>query len=254
MSMKRPWKISADFVSQTLFVSDLDGEVATVPLYSLDAFRIISRAWIKVGWGTKYSYNFSWMGRPIIQLPEDLLMLQEVIYQVRPDVIVETGVAHGGSSVFFASLFESMGHGKVISVDVEIRPHNRKALDEHPMKKRINLIEADSAAPQTGEQVRRLIGPTDKVLVVLDSNHSKQHVLKELELYGPLVTSGSYIVAADGNMDDLHDVPGGKPDWTTDNPKAAVHEFLACHPEFEIDPEPTRLGTTYWPDGYLRRK
>jgi cephalosporin hydroxylase len=210
--------------------------------------------WIKTGWAAKYSYNFSWMGRPIIQLPEDLLMAQEVIYKVQPQVIVETGLAHGGSSVFYASLLEILGEGRVISVDIEIRAHNRRAIEAHPLKKRITLIERSSIAPETLEEVRKQISPNEKVMVVLDSNHTKEHVRNELELYGPLVTSGSYIVAADGIMEDLDDVPSGKAEWTRDNPKAAVHEFLAAHPEFELDSDPTRLGVTYWPDGYLRRK
>jgi cephalosporin hydroxylase len=142
----------------------------------------------------------------------------------------------------------------VISIDIEIRPHNRKAIEEHPLKRRITLIERSSIAAETLVEVRNLIAPNEKVMVVLDSNHTKEHVRKELELYGPLVTSGSYIVATDGIMEDLFDVPGGKAEWTRDNPKAAVHEFLASHPEFEIDPETTRLGVTYWPDAFLKKK
>jgi cephalosporin hydroxylase len=194
------------------------------------------------------------MGRPVIQLPEDLLMVQELIHKVQPQVIIETGLAHGGSSVFYASLLEVLGKGRVISIDIEIRPHNRKAIEAHPLKKRITLIERSSLAPETLEEVRKLVSPNEKVMVVLDSNHTKEHVRKELELYGPFVTSGSYIVAADGIMEDLIDVPGGKAEWARDNPKAAVLEFLAAHPEFELDSEPARLGVTYWPDGYLRRK
>lgn len=247
-------KVSADLVSGTLFVANADGTTAAFPLYSPDAFRVISRLWMKTGWASRLSYNFTWLGRPIIQLPEDILMAQEVIYRLRPDVIVETGVAHGGSGVFYASLFEILSHGRVISIDVEIRPHNRKALEEHPLKKRITLIEGSSIAPQTVQQVRALIAPSEKVMVILDSNHSRDHVLRELEMYSPLVASGSYVVVADGNMDDLCDAPGGKPEWATDNPRVAIHQFLASHPEFGIDPEPTRLGITYWPDGYLRRK
>ena len=252
--MKRIRNLTADLVSQTLSVTYADNELRTLPLYTQEAFQAISRLWIKTGWAAKYSYNFSWMGRPIIQLPEDLLMAQEVIYKVQPQVIVETGLAHGGSSVFYASLLEILGEGRVISVDIEIRAHNRKAIEAHPLKKRITLIERSSIAPETLEEVRKQISPNEKVMVVLDSNHTKEHVRNELELYGPLVTSGSYIVAADGIMEELDDVPSGKAEWTRDNPKAAVHEFLAAHPEFELDSDPTRLGVTYWPDGYLRRK
>jgi len=252
--LKRIRNLMADLMSQTLSVTYADNEARTLPLYSPEAFQVISRLWIKTGWAAKYSYNFSWMGRPVIQLPEDLLMVQELFYKVQPHVIIETGLAHGGSSVFYASLMEILGRGRVISIDIEIRPHNRRAIEAHPLKKRITLIERSSVEPQTAEEVRNLLAPDEKVMVILDSNHTKEHVLKELELYAPLVTSGSYIVAADGVMEDLHDVPRGKAEWTRDNPKAAVHEFLASHPEFELDPEPSRLGVTYWPDAYLRRK
>lgn len=254
VTVKNISRMTADLVAGTLSLTYESGESRSVPLYSMEAFQAISAQWIKTGWALKYSYDFSWMGRPVIQLPEDLMMIQEVIYKVRPDVIVETGVAHGGSSVFFASLFEVFGHGRVISIDIEIRPYNRKALEEHPLKKRITLIEGDSVALETVQKVRSLIAPHETVMVFLDSNHAKDHARKELELYGALVTSGSYVVAADGIMEDLSDVPGGRPDWVNDNPKAAIHEFLAAHPEFEIDPELVRLGITYWPDGYLRRK
>jgi len=252
--MKRIRKMTADLVSQTLSLTYEEGASPILPLYSEEAFQAISRLWVKAGWALRYSYNFSWMGRPVIQLPQDLVMVQEVIHRVRPDVIIETGVARGGSTVFYASLFEVLGRGRLISVDIEIRPHNRKALEEHPLKKRITLIERSSIAPETLQEVRRLIAPEEKVMVILDSNHSRDHVYKELELYGPLVTPGSYIVAGDGIMEDLFDVPGGKPEWTSDNPKAAIHEFLASHPEFAADPEPTCSGVTYWPDAYLRRK
>lgn len=247
-------RISADFVSQTLYVHYGDGEAQTFGLYSPDAFPLISHLWEKAGWATKFSFNFSWLGRPIIQLPEDLLMLQEIIHAVRPDVIIETGVAHGGSSVFFASLFEIFGHGRVVCIDIEIRPHNREALDHHPLKKRIELIEGSSIAPETINKVKGSLAPGEKVMVFLDSNHSKQHVERELELYSSLVASGSYIVVADGNMEKLADLPGGKAEWISDNPRAAIAEFLKNHSEFEIDPFPTRLGITYWPDGYLKKK
>jgi cephalosporin hydroxylase len=186
-------------------------------------------------------------------LPDDLVRIQEVIYRLQPDVIIETGVAHGGSAIFYASLFEVFGRGRVISIDVEIRAHNREAIERHALKKRITLIEGSSTAPETIDNVRKLLSPSDKVMVILDSNHTRQHVLAELELYAPFVTPESYIVATDGVMEELCDVPGGKAEWATDNPKAAAHEFLASHPEFEIDSQPTSSGITYWPDSYLRR-
>jgi len=155
---------------------------------------------------------------------------------------------------FFASLFEILGHGRLISIDIEIRPHNRSAIESHPLKRRISLIERSSIAPKTLEEVRGLISPNEKVMIILDSNHTKDHVRQELELYGPLATSGSYVIVEDGIMEELSDVPGGSTEWTRDNPKVAVQEFLASHPEFELDPERNRVGTTYWPDGYLRKK
>ena len=252
--MRKIRNLTADLVSQSLVVTYSDNQSQRLPLYSTEAFQAISRLWVKAGWAAKYSYNFTWMGRPVIQLPEDLVRIQEVIVKVEPQVIIETGVAHGGSSVFYASLLEVLGRGRVISVDIEIRAHNRKAIEAHPLKKRITLIEGSSVAPETLQEVKKLLFPGEKVMVVLDSNHTKKHVREELELYGPLVSSGSYIVASDGIMEDLDDVPGGKANWTQDNPMAAAHEFLAEHPEFELDPEPTRLGVTYWLDAYLRRK
>ena len=252
--MKKIHNLAADLVSQTLSVTYEDDESCSFPLYSPEAFQAISQLWIKTGWAGKYSYNFSWMGRPVIQLPEDLVMVQELIYKVQPAVIIETGFAQGGSSVYYASLLELLGQGRVISIDIEIRAHNRKAVEAHRLKKRITLIERNSIAPETAQEVRKLLSPNEKVMVILDSNHTKEHVRRELELYAPLVTSGSYVVAADGIMEDLTDVPGGKAEWARDNPKTAVHEFLAVHPEFELDSEPSRLGVTYWPDAYLRRK
>ena len=158
----------------------------------------ISDIWLRAGWDNKYVYSFTWMGRPIIQLPEDMIRLQEVIYEVRPDVIVETGVAHGGSLVFYASLCKAMGRGRVIGVDVEIRPHNRAAIEAHALFPLITLIEGSSIEPQIVEEVKSLIKPDEKTMVVLDSNHEKQHVLAELRAYSPIVSVGSYIVAMDG--------------------------------------------------------
>jgi cephalosporin hydroxylase len=246
-------KLILDTEAQTLTCEESDRR-QVYGLYTPEAFGLLSRQWVKCGWATKYSYNFSWMGRPIIQLPEDLIAVQEVISEVKPDVIIETGVAHGGSGVFYASLFEAYGHGRVISIDIEIRPHNRAAIEAHPLKKRITLIEGSSTSSKTIEQVRGLLRPGEKIMVVLDSNHTKAHVLQELALYGPMVSSGSYIVVTDGVMEDLHNVPGGQPDWIGNNPRAALHEFLQSHPEFEINRKPTQLGITYWPDAYLRRK
>jgi cephalosporin hydroxylase len=238
---------------------DADGR-REMPLDSPEAFRLLSQQWLTVGWTQKYSYSFTWLGRPVIQLPEDMLRVQEVIYQVRPDVIVETGVAHGGSLVYYASLCKVLGQGRVVGIDVEIRPHNRKAIEAHPLAGLITLVEGSSTDPSIVEKVRRLIRPGERVLVMLDSNHSKRHVLEELKAYGPLVTVGSYLVAADGVMALVAGRPGSKPEWSWDNPTEAVREFAASDPHFEVE-EPAFLfnegkikdRVTYWPSAYLRR-
>jgi cephalosporin hydroxylase len=229
-------------------------------LYTPEAFGIVSRQWLKIGWAQHYSYAFTWLGRPVIQLPEDLVRTQEVIWRIKPDVIVETGVAHGGSLIFYASLCALIGKGKVIGVDVEIRPRNRAAIEEHPLASRISLIQGSSIDSATIGQVTAAIPPGSRVMVLLDSNHTKAHVRAELEMYAPLVSSGSYIVATDGIMCDLADVPGGQPDWTWNHATAAAAEFAAAHSEFVVEtpPRPFQEGAieepvTYWPGGWLRR-
>src|SRR5579862_4730335 len=178
-----------------------------------EAFRLLSDVWLRSGWDTKYVYSFTWLGRPMIQLPEDVIRLQEVIFEVRPDVIVETGVAHGGSLVFYASLCKLLGAGRVIGVDIEIREHNRRALEAHPLGKWITLVEGDSASDATIAKVRKRIGSARKVMVLLDSCHTKEHVRRELEAYAPMIGRGSYIVAMDGIMERLAGAPRSEADW-----------------------------------------
>ena len=252
-------KLSVDTEARTL-VTEERGVSRSLPLYSPEAFSALSQAWVKVGWGVKYTYGFAWMGRPMIQLPDDMIRIQEVIYRVRPDVLIETGVAHGGSLIFYASLFKAMGNGRVVGVDVEIRPHNRKAIEAHELSSAISLVEGSSIDPAVVAKVAGLVKPGEKVLVVLDSNHAKKHVLGELEAYGPMVTPGSYIVATDGFMASVHDVPGGNPEWTEDNPAAAALEFSRSHSEFVLEepPFPFNEGrvserVTHWPGAYLKR-
>jgi len=202
-----------------------------------------------------YSYNFAWMGRPVIQFPQDLVALQEIIWDVRPDLIVETGIAHGGSLVFSASMLELIGGpGQVVGVDIDIRAHNRVAIEEHPMARRITMIEGSSVDEDVVARVRGHAEGRSRVLVILDSNHTHEHVLEELELYSPLVTPGSYLVVFDTVIEDMP--PDAFPDrpWGRgDNPKTAVHEFLASSDRFEIDREISdKLLLTVAPDGYLR--
>jgi cephalosporin hydroxylase len=232
-----------------------------VSLYSPEAFKHLSRLWLRTGWALKYSYSFTWLGRPIIQLPEDMVRMQELLYQVKPDVLIETGVAHGGSLIFYASLFEAMGKGRVIGVDIEIRPHNRKAIEEHPLAKRITLVEGSSIAPEVLTRVRQQLREGDVVLVVLDSNHTRDHVLAELRSYSAMVSPGSYLVVTDGVLSELAGVPGAPLNCAEDNPLAAAALFLREPPPFQ-GAEPARVfdeaateGTrvTYWPHALLRR-
>jgi cephalosporin hydroxylase len=252
-------RITIDTQKRTLEVCS-NSALRTLPLYSPTAFEVISDIWLKTGWDQKYSYTFTWLGRPIIQLPEDLLRMQEVLFQVQPDVIIETGVAHGGSLIFYATLCRALGKGRVIGIDIRIRPENRKALEAHPLAPDITLIEESSTAPETLAKVSGSLQAGDRVLVVLDSCHTKAHVLAELEAYQSFVSAGSYIVATDGIMKDLHDLERGKPEWVSDNPVSAALEFAKRHPEFRIEQPPWMFNEsqlskpiTYWPSSFLKR-
>lgn len=252
-------KLCIDTDAKQLSITDGTRQ-ETLSLYSKRAFELISHQWLKVGWNQKYPYAFSWFGRPIIQIPEDILRIQEVIYRIKPDVIIETGIAHGGSLIFYASLCKAIGKGRVVGVDIEIRPHNRKAIEDHELASGITLIEGSSVAPETVKQVGMLVSPGESVLVLLDSCHTKTHVAQELEAYHALVSPGSYIVATDGSMKDLHDVPRGKAEWAWDHPTAAAAEFAARHPEFVIEQPAWPFNEselteniTHWPGAYLRR-
>ena len=253
-------KFIVDTDTQQL-IHEINGDSQIIPLYSQEAFQIISQQWLKLGWNQKYTYTFSWLGRPIIQLPEDLMRIQEVIYKVKPDVIIETGIAHGGSLIYYASLFQAIGKGRVIGVDMEIRLHNRQAIESHELFPLITLIEGSSIAPEIVRQVKSLVKPGETVMVVLDSCHTKQHVLAELKYYYDLVSPGSYIVVTDGIMKNLDDVPRGKAEWKLDNPAEAAIEFVAQHPEFVIEQpqwpfneSELTQNITHWPSAWLRRQ
>ena len=200
------------------------------------------------------------MGRPVIQLPEDMIRIQEVIYKIKPDVIIETGVAHGGSLIFYASLCKAMEKGRIIGVDIEIREHNRKAIEQHELYSYIELIEGDSTKEEVVNKVKNMINKNEKVLVILDSCHNKEHVMAELEAYSPLVTEDSYIVATDGIMEQVEGAPRTSPDWVWNNPKQAAIEFAGKHKDFVIE-EPEFMfneGTitnrvTYWPNSFIKR-
>lgn len=205
----------------------------------------------------KYSYNFSWMGRPIIAYPQDMLAMQEIIWDIKPDLIIEAGIAHGGSLVYYASLLELMGgDGYVLGLDIDIRKHNRDLIEAHPMMKRIKMIEGDSTSQEVANQVYELAKDKKRILVCLDSNHTHDHVLKELELYAPLTSIGSYCVVFDTIVEDLPAdyMPGGRPWNPGNNPKTAVFEFLKSNDNFEIDKSiDHKILISVAPDGYLKR-
>jgi len=215
----------------------------------------LSRAWVERTVPYEYAYHFTWMGLPIIQFPADIIAIQEIIFRVRPQLIIETGIARGGSMAFYASLLELLGgDGRVVGVEIELRPHNRRAIENHPMARRIDVIDGSSISPQVIEQVRARAAGRGPILVILDSNHTHAHVLQELELYGPLVTKGSYLVVLDTVVEDVSaTLYPGKEYRPGNNPKTAVREFLKRSSRFAIDPEYDRkLVLTAAPSGYLR--
>ena len=204
----------------------------------------------------QYSYNFSWMGRPIIQYPQDMIAMQEIIWQVKPDLIIETGIAHGGSLIYYASMLELIGKGEVLGIDIDIREHNRKEIEKHPMFKRIKMLQGSSISSEMIEQVKKYATGKRSILVCLDSNHTHDHVLEELELYSPFVSLHSYIVVFDTIVEDL---PEGyfsqkRPWGISNNPKTAVEQFLKINKGFEIDTSiDNKLLISVAPGGYLKK-
>lgn len=224
-----------------------------VNLYSEEGLEMLSNLWVKAAAEFKLMYELTWMGRPIIQFGSDMIMLQQLIWEVKPDIFIETGIAHGGSLIYTASLFELIGKGEVIGIDVEIRAHNRVAIEQHPMYKRIQMIEGSSIALSTIEQLEKLIESGKSITIMLDSNHSKDHVLEEMRLYSKYVTKDNYLIVQDGAQAWVSDIPRGKPEWLDDNPLAAIEEFLKENNDFIIEDKYTRLGITQSPKGYLRK-
>jgi len=203
----------------------------------------------------KYSYNFTWLGRPIIQFPQDMIAIQEIIWQVKPDLIIETGIAHGGSLIFYASILELIGgKGEVLGIDIDIREYNKVEIEKHPMFKRITMIEGSSVDENIAKQVYDFASGKQNILVCLDSMHTHDHVLKELKLYSPLVTKGSYLVVFDTVIEDMpEDFFPDRPWGKGNNPKTAVWKFLKTNDCFVVDKEiEDKLLITVAPDGYLQ--
>lgn len=233
--------------------------------------KTLTSAWINFAQQNKYSYQFDWLGRPIIQYPQDMVAMQELIWQIKPDLIIETGIAHGGSLILSASMLAMLdmceaiesnsmldpkrSKRKVLGLDIDIREHNRKAIEAHPMASRIQMIQGSSIAPEVIEQVKQIAVEYKTILVCLDSNHTHEHVLAELEAYAPLATVGSYCVVFDTVVEDMPtEMFPDRPWGIGDNPKTAVWEYLNTHTEFEVDKSiQHKLLITVAPDGYLKR-
>lgn len=251
------------------FEVERDARIASYPS-NADWIKT-SHHWLTLAFRNQYMYNFEILGRPVIQTPADILALQEIIWATKPDLVIETGVAHGGSVILSASMLSQLdicdaieaggvfnpaqSHRKVIGIDIDIREHNRLAIEEHPMASRIQLIQGSSIAADVIEQVKGIATSHSKVLVCLDSNHTHEHVLEELKAYAPLVTRGSYCIVFDTIVEDLpQDMFPDRVWGPGNNPKTAVWEFLSNHPEFEIDKAlEAKLMLTVAPDGYLKR-
>jgi cephalosporin hydroxylase len=254
-------------------MTDFEKEVATriAATPSNEALQDASREFLLSSIEARYSYNFSWMGRPIIQYPQDMVAMQEVIWEVKPDLIIETGIAHGGSLIFSASMLAQLdlcdaiesgekidprkSKRKVLGLDIDIRAHNRAAIEAHPMASRIQMLQGSSIAPEVVTQVKMIASNYKRILVCLDSNHTHSHVLAELEAYAPLTSVGSYCIVFDSVVEDMpKEMSFDRPWGPGNNPKTALRKYLETHSEFEIDKNiNNKLLVTVAPDGYLKR-
>lgn len=216
----------------------------------------VSREWLHAVLPFEYHYHFSWLGVPVIQFPSDIVAMQELVWDVKPDLIIETGIARGGSIIFYASMLQLLGgDGLVVGVDIDVREHARNAIESHPLARRVAIVEGSSVAEETVSEVAGYASGRERVLVILDSNHTQEHVAAELKLYSQFVTPGSYIVVFDTVIDDLPDqFHEGRPWKAGHGPKVAVHDFLAKNRDFRIDRSyEDKLLVTVAPDGFLKR-
>ena len=217
-------------------------------------FKKLSQRWFDISLKYEYPYHFTWLGRPIIQYPQDILIIQELIWEIKPDLVIETGIARGGSLIFTASILELIGKGNVIGIDVDIRKHNREEIEKHPMFKRIKMIEGSSIDKKIVKKIFKLAEKKKKILVLLDSSHTHSHVLEELKSYSPLVNKGSYVVVFDTVLEDMPKNSFPNRPWDKgDNPKTAVKEFVKKSNRFKIDVDIERkLMITSNPSGFLK--
>jgi len=239
----------------------VNGDAKTIPLGTKEAFDIVGKIWLRAGWDVKYLYSFTWLGRPILQLPDDLVRLQEIVWSIEPDLIIETGVAHAGSLVFFASLLHVRGRGLVVGVEKGLMDSTRAAVKSHPLSKYMSIIEGSSTDATIVKKIEKVVERHSKVLVFLDSNHSYQHVLDELNIYSKFVSEGSWIIACDGIIGEFKGAPRVPVDAENNNATEAAKEFLRLNPEFELLDPPLifnesaiTCSPTYWRGGFLRKR
>jgi len=220
-----------------------------------NSFKKLTKSWFESSVKFEYSYHFTWLGRPIIQYPQDIMALQEIIWKVKPDLIIETGIARGGSLMLSASILQLLGKGKVLGIDIKIRPENKKKIQQHFLWKRISMIEGSSIDKKTIDKVYKFAKGKKRVMVVLDSNHTHEHVLNELKAYSPLVSKNSYLVVFDTIIEDLPKKIESKQPWSKgNNPKTALLEFLKHNKQFKIDKEiENKLMISVAPSGYLQK-
>jgi len=238
---------------ETTITVTTGGQQTTFPLYGEDAGEYLSALWLKHAAQQKLMYEVKWMGVPFIQMAEDLAMMHELVWTLRPDAIVECGIGQGGGLVFYSSMLELLGAGKVVGVEIEIRQPTHERIDASPFRNRIELVEGDSSSPVVVDQVKELIAGSRTVLVILDSDHTATHVARESSAYHSLVTSGSYLVVMDGAAAHVWDIPRDQRKYKNNHPLMAIDEFLATHPEFQEDPHYNRLGITSSPRGFLKK-
>jgi len=213
-----------------------------------------SRDWVDLAFDYEYVYHFRWLGRPIIQFPQDMVAVQELIWKIKPDFIIESGIARGGSLIFYASILQLMNHGKIIGIDIDIREHNKKEIEKHFLFKRIKMIQGSSTDPIVIDQIKKIIKNKKKIMILLDSNHTEEHVLKELEIFSKFVGSGSYIIVFDTIIENMRKHHFKNRLWNHgNNPRTAISKFLKQNKRFKIDCDITKkLLITSCPDGYLK--